>query len=64
MRDGGEFLTKEERDPPRCAEWVQGGEGYRDSDLEIEVGAAVSGDCTLDAVPGVPGHVEGVLLPG
>ena len=64
LRSGGEFLDKAEREYTQCAAWVQGREGYGDSDLVGKVGAAVGRDCTRSAVPGVPGRAEGIQLPG
>ena len=49
-----------ERDPTRHAALVQGGEGYRDSNLGGEVGTSVGGDCKQAAATGVPGRAEGV----
>ena len=64
LRDDGELSAKSERDSNRHAAWVQGREGYRESDFGGEIGIPVGGDCTQAAVPGVPGRAESVRFPG
>ena len=64
LRGSGELLAKAECEPTQRAASVQGGAGYRYSNLGGKVGAAVGGDFTRDAVPGVPGGAEGVQFPG